>query len=175
VGQASRVIEGDAGYVLGCLAVPNYGRRGDLHLLVYEAGRIGTAEGARASDGGSAMFVIATDAPLSERQLRRLAGRAAFGLGRAATYSSNTSGDYAIAFSTAHRVPHQPPRAHEDFRFLRDDAPALRDLFEAAADATYEAILNSLCVADAMDGRDGHRVEAFPYELLERLRGTSRA
>ena len=171
VGQASRSIEGRGTYLIGCLAVPNYGRKGDLHLLLDAAGAVEEPPGERpASDGGSAMFVLATDAPLSERQLRRLAGRAAFGLGRAASYSSNTSGDYAIAFSTAHRVLHEAARGDTDFSFLRDDAPALRDLFEAAADVTYEAVLNSLCVADAMDGRDGHRVEAFPYALLDRLR-----
>ena len=58
---------------------------------------------------------------------------------------------------------------------MRDDSPVLRDLFEAAGEVVYEAVLNSLCAADTMQGRDGNRVEAFPYELLERASGVGRA
>ncbi len=112
---------------------------------------------------------MATDAPLSERQLRRLAARAAFGLGRAGSFAASPSGEYAFAFSNAHRVAHRAQRPDETLRFLRDDGPGLRQLFEMAGEVTQEAVLNSLCVADAMEGRDGHRREALPYELLEGL------
>ena len=114
------------------------------------------------------IVVLATDAPLSERQLRRLAVRATFGLARAGSFAPHPSGDYVIAFSTAQRLPHADERHTQEFSFLRDDAGAMRELFEMAAEATREAVLNSLCVADTMAGRDGHRVEALPYELLER-------
>ena len=116
--------------------------------------------------GGSVVVVLGTDAPVSERQLRRLALRATFGLARAGSYAANASGDFVIAFSTAHRIPHRADRSHNDFRFLRDDSEELRELFEMAAEVTREGVLNSLCVAEAMEGRDGHRREAFPYELL---------
>jgi D-aminopeptidase len=159
VGTASRVTQADPPYTLGCLVVANFGAPRDLHLLA--GGRPGAED-----EGGSILIVLGTDAPLSERQLRRLAARAAFGLGRAGSFASNASGEYAIAFSTAHRVPHRVERAHDDFRFIRDDSLAVRELFEAAGEVTYEAILNSLCKAAAMDGRDGHRAEAFPYEDL---------
>jgi D-aminopeptidase len=71
-----------------------------------------------------------------------------------------------IAFSTAHRMAHRSDLPELELRLLRDDAPVVRDLFEAAGEVVHEAVLNSLCAADAMTGRDGHRVEALPYELL---------
>jgi D-aminopeptidase len=118
------------------------------------------------AQGGSIMIVVATDAPLSERQLRRLAARGAFGLGRAGSFAGNSSGEYVISFSTAQTVPHRVDGDRDEFSFLRDDSVALRNLFEAAGDVVQESILNSLCSAEAMEGRDGNRAEAFPYELL---------
>jgi L-aminopeptidase/D-esterase-like protein len=64
-------------------------------------------------------------------------------------------------------------RDRDEFSFLRDDSVALHNLFEAAGDVVQESILNSLCSAEGMEGRDGNRAEAFPYELLERV-GLSR-
>jgi D-aminopeptidase len=117
------------------------------------------------------VIVLGTDAPLSERQLRRLAARAAFGLGRAGGFGANASGEYALAFSTAQLIAHREDADHLDLRLLRDDSVALRELFEAAAETVHEAVLNSLCAAEAMEGRDGNRAEAFPYQLLERAPG----
>jgi D-aminopeptidase len=171
VGTASR----RAGeHTLGCLVVSNYGSRRDLHMLV------GPVESAQAADpeppaqGGSIMIVLATDAPLGERQLRRLAVRGAFGLGRAGSFATNASGDYVLAFSTAQRIPHRSDGQLLELRMLRDDSGALRELFEAAGELVHEAVLNSLCSARAMEGRDGNRVEAFPYELLEAAPGLRR-
>jgi D-aminopeptidase len=171
VGTASR----RAGeHTLGCLVVSNYGSRRDLHMLV------GPVESAQAADpeppaqGGSIMIVLATDAPLGERQLRRLAVRGAFGLGRAGSFATNASGDYVLAFSTAQRIPHRSDEPLLELRMLRDDSGALRELFEAAGELVHEAVLNSLCSARAMEGRDGNRVEAFPYELLEAAPGLRR-
>jgi D-aminopeptidase len=170
VGCGSRVVEG--GHTLGCLVVSNFGARRDLHMLTGTAGA--DAPGP-SGEGGSIMIVLGTDAPLSERQLRRLAARAAFGLGRAGSFASNGSGEYALAFSTAQRVPHRSHQAQLELRFLRDDSPALRELFEAAGEVTAESVLNSLCMADAMEGRDGHRIEALPHELLEAAPALRRA
>ena len=126
------------------------------------------------SGGGSIMIVLGTDAPLSERQLRRLAGaRPCSASAARAASPSNGSGEYALAFSTAQRIPHRSDSPTQDLRFLRDDSSELRLLFEAAAEATHEAILNSLCTAEAVEGRDGHRAEAFPVELLDRVAGVS--
>ncbi|MGH2715943.1 MAG: P1 family peptidase [Thermoleophilaceae bacterium] len=160
-------------YVLGCLVCSNYGARRDLHLLV---GPVAETSGEPLppeppAQSGSIMIVLGTDAPLSERQLRRLAARATFGLGRAGSVASNASGEYVIAFSTAHRIAHSSDSPELRLRLLRDDSPAMRELFEAAGEVVHEAVLNSLCSADATTGRDGNRVEALPYELLERAPG----
>ena len=180
VGSSSRRVEG--GLALGCLVVSNFGAGRDLHMLVgAEAAAAARSGGGRESrtgevdpGGGSIMVVIATDAPLSDRQLRRLAARAGLGLGRAGSFASSGSGEYAIAFSTAQRVPHRAEGPTFELRLVRDDSRELRQLFEAAVEATQEAVLNSLCVADAMDGRDGRSVEAFPYELLPAVWGITR-
>jgi D-aminopeptidase len=172
VGSSSRVVEG--GFVLGCLVVSNFGARRDLHMLVgSEAAARGTGEPAVDPGGGSIMIVLGTDAPLTERQLRRVAARAAFGLGRAGSFASSGSGEYVIAFSTAWRVPHRAQAPTLELSMLRDDSRELRGLFEAAGEATQEAILNSLCVAAPTAGRDGRRMEAFPYELLPAVAGVS--
>jgi D-aminopeptidase len=168
VGTASRLVDD---VVLGCLLVSNYGARRDLHMLTGPGGEGGDAAAEPPGEGGSVFVVLGTDAPLSERQLRRLAARGALGLGRAGSFAANASGEYLVAFSTAHRLAHRSPAAHDDFRFLRDDSGAMRGLFEAAGEVVHEAVLNSLCSADAADGRDGHRAEAFPYELLDGIPG----
>lgn len=170
IGGASRQT---AAHVLGCLVCANYGARRDLHLLVGPVEEAVVPEPPAA--GGSIVIVLGTDAALSERQLRRLAARATFGLGRAGGFGANSSGEYALAFSTAHRIPHRGAGEHTDLRFLRDDSSAVRELFEATAEVVHEAVLNSLCAAEAMEGRDGNRVEALPYELLDQAPGLRRA
>jgi D-aminopeptidase len=165
VGTSSRAVEG---HLLGCLVVSNYGARRDLHLLVGPNAAAMAGDGPEPpAQGGSILIVMATDAPLSERQLQRLARRGAFGLGRAGSFASNSSGEYVIAFSTAQTVPHRVERDRQQLTFLRDDSVAMRSLFEAAGDVVQESVLNSLCVAEAMVGRDGNRAEALATELLD--------
>jgi D-aminopeptidase len=164
VGTASR---NAGGHVLGCLVVSNYGARRDLHLLTGQDVELPEAGDEPPGQGGSIMIVLGTDAPMSERQLRRLAARATFGLGRAGSFATNASGEYVIAFSTAHRVAHRVERDRDDFSFLRDDSDPMRDLFEAAGEVVHESVLNSLCAADTVVGRDGNRAEAFPSEILD--------
>ena len=166
IGGASR---GTTAHVLGCLVCANYGARRDLHLLVGPVETPDVPEPPAA--GGSIVIVLGTDAPLSERQLRRLAARSTFGLGRAGGFGANASGEYALAFSTAQRIPHRGDGDRLELDQLRDDSLAVRELFEATAEVVHEAVLNSLCAADAMEGRDGNRAEALPYELLARAPG----
>jgi D-aminopeptidase len=161
VGTSSRRA---GGHTLGCLVVSNYGATRDLHLLVGH--EVDLPDAGPESQGGSIMIALGTDAPLSERQLRRLALRGTFGLGRAGSFGTNASGEYVIAFSTAHRVAHRVERDTDEFTFLRDDSAAMRDLFEAAGEVVLESVLNSLCAADPVEGRDGNRAEAFPHGLL---------
>jgi D-aminopeptidase len=164
VGTSSRTVDGHA---LGCLVVSNYGARRDLHLLVGPEAEAPQEVAEPPAQGGSIMIVLATDAPMSERQLRRLAQRGAFGLGRAGSVATNSSGEYVIAFSTAHRLAHRTEGDRQELTVLRDDSVVMRNLFEAAGDVVQESVLNSLCAADAMQGRDGNRAEAFPHELLD--------
>ena len=114
--------------------------------------------------GGSCMIVVATDAPLSPRDLERLAARAVFALARTGSSYANGSGDYAIAFSTAEglRVRHgeEQPRARA---LLPTDA--LSPLFEAALEATEEAVLNALLRATTVTG-SGRTVEAIPIDRV---------
>ncbi|TVQ67186.1 MAG: S58 family peptidase, partial [Balneolaceae bacterium] len=116
-------------------------------------------------DDGSAMIIIATDAPLSDRNLRRMAKRSFMGMGRTVGYMSNFSGDFAIAFSTAYTIPPGGIR-------LVDPAPALignnemNPLFQAVEEATQEAIYNALFMSGSVTGRDGNHMEAIPLDKV---------
>jgi len=147
IGTSSR--RADA-YTVGLLVQTNFG--GALTFAGVPIGqKLGTGT---TSGGGSIMIVVATDAPLDHRQLRRLAERTLLGLGRTGSVMSHGSGDFVIAFSTSR----QPP--------LADDA--LTPLFQGAVEATEEAILNSLLRAQTVRGARG-TVEALPLERTKRL------
>jgi D-aminopeptidase len=164
VGMASR--RSESGHVLGCLVVANFGAARDRHVLLGP--QAAADAGGPPDQGGSVVVVLATDAPLSERQLRRLAVRGGLGLGRAGSFATNGSGEYVLAFSTAYRIPHRSEEPWLDMRILRDDSLAMRELFEMAAEAVHEAVLDSLAAADGVEGRDGHSIDALPYDVLER-------
>jgi D-aminopeptidase len=117
---------------------------------------------------GSIMMVVATDAPLDSRNLERLASRALLGLGRTGGIESNGSGDYVIAFSTAESVRRTGRESVRPFEDLSNDA--MTPLFQAVAEATEEAIYNSLFRAEPVEGARGV-VEALPLDrTLEILR-----
>ncbi|HEY1251925.1 MAG TPA: P1 family peptidase [Thermoanaerobaculia bacterium] len=173
IGTASRRVPG--GYVVGVLAQTNFG--GNLTIAgvpVYRvlqpektvAGRRGPAPGPASGDG-SCMLVVATDAPLDARDLRRLAARAVFGLARTGSSYSNGSGDFAIAFSTSpemrSRFGETEPRTR---RILPTDA--VSPLFEAALEATEEAVYNSLFQATTVTSRFG-TAEALPVDRVRKL------
>jgi D-aminopeptidase len=178
IGTASRRLPARfGGHTLGVLVQANFG--GVLTMDGVPVGReLGrhafspvdaTADGARPGDraDGSCMIVVATDAPLAARDLERLAARALFGLARTGSSFSNGSGDYAIAFSTAEglRVRHgeEAPRA----RTLLP-TEGLSPLFQAALEATEEAVLNALLRATTTTGA-GRTVEALPLDGLRRV------
>jgi len=114
------------------------------------------------------MIVVATDAPLDARNLKRLGKRAFMGLVKTGGIASNGSGDYAIAFSTVPglRVEHRPASRTRTcvIELLHDEF--VSPLFLAAIEATEEAIVNSLFAAVTTTGVDGHRVEALPLETV---------
>jgi L-aminopeptidase/D-esterase-like protein len=114
-------------------------------------------------DQGSIIVVLATDAPLLPHQLKRVVKRAALGIGRMGGIGGNSSGDIFIAFSTAN------PNAAADSGLVQLTAipqEAINPLFEAAIDATSEAILNAMLAAETMTGVNGHRVFALPHDRL---------
>lgn len=113
------------------------------------------------------MMVIATDAPLLNRNLRRLARRAVLGLARTGTFMSNGSGDFVIAFSTRNRVPYAPQHAVHQVEVLGNDA--VNPLLLAVVESVEEAVYNSLTRATTVTGRDGHTVEAIPIKPLREI------
>jgi len=164
IGSASRQVAiGNAGYTVGALVLANFGKLADLVVAGEPLGR--TLKGMQKQDQepekGSIIMLIATDAPLDARQLRRLATRTGAGLARTGSVYGHGSGDIALAFSTAQTVPHQvdDAAAVNAFSCLHDSL--LDPLFHAVADSTEQAILNALFAAEAVKGRDGHQRRAL--------------
>ena len=115
------------------------------------------------------MIVLATDAPLSDRNLRRLAKRGLAGLARTGASMSNGSGDYMIAFSTAEDVRRTKARRSKIWAFPELPNASMSPLFQAAIEATEEAIYNSLCMAETMTGYQGITVDRLPLEKVTEL------
>ena len=175
VGTASRRLEGgQGGFTVGGLVVANFGQRELLRVDGVPVGRhLADWTGAPPEPGisvdeGSIMMVVATDAPLTSRQLLRVAKRAGLGLARTGTAGGHQSGDFVIAFSTANRTPLVTRRLTRHVEALVETGEALNSLFQAAVEAIEEAILNALCMAETTIGRDGHVVHALPLEVVAR-------
>ena len=180
IGTSSRKTTG--GYTVGVLAQTNFGgnltiagvpvfrtlqpTRGDLARASSPFDELRASE-SRAPADGSCMLVVATDAPLDARDLRRLAARAVFGLGRTGSAYSNGSGDFAIAFSTS---PDMRSRFNETAARARQVLPtdATSPLFEAALEATEEAVYNSLFQATTIRSASGTG-EAIPIDRVREL------
>jgi D-aminopeptidase len=158
IGTSSRIV---SEYTLGCLVLSNFGKKEEFK---YSHLKDDETEGLSETSDGSIMIVLATDAPLSDRQLLRVAKRCGIGLGRTGSHFGNGSGDIVIAFSTAHKIPHFNEKETEIRTQLREDLPVMNELFTAAAEAAEEAILNSLSQAETTIGRNGHTVKAFPFK-----------
>ena len=154
IGSASRVVtlEGRS-YVIGALVLSNFGGPGRLMIDGRQVGRELQARSAGERDKGSIIMLLATDIPLSERQLKRLCRRAGAGLARTGSYYGSGSGDISIAFTTANRVPHDSPRAFVDMRMMSDDH--IDPVLDLSAEAVEEAIVSSLYHAETTTGRDG--------------------
>lgn len=171
VGTASRRLPESLGaFTAGVLLIANFGRRRDLLIMGVPAGReLPVSGGGAASGDGSAMVVVATDAPLAPHQLARVARRAVHGLARIGAVSRHASGDFVLAFSTSNRIAHQPPALTRRLELVEDNAPVLDGLFQAVVESTEEAVYNALLQADTMEGRDGHVSEALPVAALQTL------
>lgn len=163
IGSASRIVEVEGVYyTLGCLVLSNFGTTEEFMKERYVNTDVPNSK--IAPTDGSIMIVCATDAPLSSRQLKRVIKRCGIGLGRTGSHFSNGSGDIVIGFTTAHKMMHQSDTFIEARPQLREDHPVMNALFTAAAEATEEAILNSLVQAQTTTGRNGHVVANYPFE-----------
>lgn len=178
IGSSSRVLPASlGGYTVGVLVQSNFG--GILQVLGAPVGKeLGQYAFKDAVDrergDGSIMMVVATDAPLSDRNLRRLAARAIMGLARTGSSASNGSGDYVLAFSTAESVrrhvalrrgaaPADPRRQITDL-----DNESMSALFEAAVEATEESIYDSIFMATSVTSR-GRTVDAIPLDKVREI------
>ena len=168
IGTSSRVLPADlGGYTIGVLVQTNYG--GVLQINGAPVGReLGTYPYRNELEGGSAdgsiMIVVATDAPLTARNLDRLGVRAMMGLGRTGSYASNGSGDYVIAFSTNPNV-RKPRESREPVAIEVLTNSAMSPLFAATAEATEEAVYNAIFKATTVESSRGTR-EAIPIDRL---------
>jgi D-aminopeptidase len=160
IGSASRRTASGA-FTLGALVLANFGKLPQLVVAGHRVGERLAKQRAQESgpEKGSIILLLATDAPLDARQLRRVALRAGAGLARTGSVFGHGSGDIALAFSTAYTVPHLADRPMPAVAMLHE--ARMDDLFEAAADACEQAILHALWRSEAVTGRDGHRRESL--------------
>lgn len=167
IGSASRCVELDGSeYMIGALVLSNFGEEGNLviggrhygsELLPKVKERLKSdIDSSLAKDKGSIIMLIATDIPLSSRQLERVANRAAIALGRTGSYMGNGSGDIAIAFSTANRMPHYSEQSLLEIKVIHEDA--IDKVFEPAVEALEESIISSLYHAKTTLGVRGKLV-----------------
>jgi D-aminopeptidase len=167
IGTSSRVLPKElGGYTIGVLLQSNFG--GSLRIdgapIGEELGVYYLADQLENSDG-SCMVVVATDAPILSRNLKRLAYRALFGLARSGGLGSNGSGDYVLAFST-HPDVRMKYNSKITGPFSIATNNSMSPLFAAVIEATEEAIINSLFAAETMVGYKGRRIEKLPVETV---------
>jgi D-aminopeptidase len=172
IGTSSRILPASAGgYMVGVLVQSNFG--GVLQIDGVPVDRVMNRHLMRDAYGsadGSCMIIVATDAPVDARNLKRLAARAMLGLARTGGIAANGSGDYVIAFSTAEglRIPHVKEGVLDaPVALMRNEA--MTPLFLATIEATEEAILNSLFMAADMKGHRGRQVQAMPVAEVMKI------
>lgn len=162
IGTASRVMQVDGRtFTLGALVLANFGAAGDL---VLPDGRRPDPQSPPEGDKGSVIVVLATDLPLGDRQLQRVARRGGAGLARLGAFWGHGSGDISLCFTTADPVAHKPATFAPVQRL---DDGRIDLAFRAATEATQEAVLNALCAAPATQGRNGRLYPALADWLKE--------
>ena len=172
IGTSSRRLPSSmGGFTVGVLVQTNFGGILDIAGVPVgkELGRYSFKEQLDKSADGSCMIVVGTDAPMSHRQLERLAKRALLALGRTGSMMSHGSGDYVIAFSTAESARIRPLRDAATRPTVVVTDEQISPLFQAAVEATEEAIMNSLFKATAVTGHKGRTVEALPLSEVSKI------
>ena len=168
IGTASRVLsEERGGWTVGVLVNSNGGRRSQLRIDGVPVGKALTGSPPQFGRDGSFIIVIATDAPLTHRQLKQLAIRATHGLARTGTPSTDGSGEFVIAFSTANIFLHGTESGTFQIQMLVNRR--LSALFQAVIEATEEAIVNSMTMATTTTGRGGETRYAIPLAELQEV------
>ena len=168
IGTSSRVLPPDVGgWKVGVLVNANGGRRHQLRIDGVPVGKALEDNQLEPGRDGSFIIVIATDAPLTHRQLKQLAIRATHGIARTGTPSTNGSGEFVIAFSTANVFPIHTESGTFSIQMVVNRR--LSPLFEAAIEATEEAIINSMTMATTMTGRKGRTMHAIPLDKLKQV------
>lgn len=163
IGSASRLLNIDGGdYTVGAIVMTNYGTDDNLMIGGDPIGRRIYAQ-RRAEDKGSCIIVIATDIPMVDRQLRRLALRATHSLARTGSYSGNGSGDIAMAFSTANKIEHFNQTKFKNVEMIYDEE--LSPVFEATVEAVEEALISSLYHAVTTEGIRGKTLRGLKEYL----------
>ncbi|BDG07199.1 DmpA family aminopeptidase [Anaeromyxobacter paludicola] len=172
IGTASRKLpQALGGYTVGVLVMSNFGVMRQLRVGGLPVGELLEPRYAslprRVNNYGSIIAVVATDAPLITHQLNRLAKRAALGVGRVGSSAMHGSGEIMLAFSTANMVPRQTRKMVYRVKILLDQR--LDPLYEAVIEATEEAILNALCMAEDMEGVNGNLSRALPLHEVRAM------
>ena len=164
IGSSSRIFSLDGKeYTIGALCMTNHALFRDLVISGELAAEHVDFERYREKDRGSVITILATDAPLSERQLKRLCKRVIVGLSRTGSYMGNGSGEIAIAFSTANQIPHYPKGDIIDIQIIHDNI--IDELFRGVAEAVEEAVLSSMLHAETVTGKNQVCVQSL-RELL---------
>lgn len=152
IGSSSRRVKiGGKNYTIGAIVLDNFGSTG--YLVLGGRYMTETVPPFTEEDKGSCIMLIGTDIPLSERQLKRVANRSAIALGRLGSYSANGSGDIAIAFTTANRIPHTKSDDVLKVRTIHEDC--IDDVFKASVEAVEEAIVSALYHGERTTGFNG--------------------
>ncbi len=168
IGTASRVLPANrGGWKVGVLVNSNGGRRHQLRIDGVPVGKALEDDQLKPGRDGSFIIVIATDAPLTHRQLKQLAIRATHGLARTGTPSTDGSGEFVIAFSTANVFPSSTESGTFQIQMVVNRRLSL--LFEAAIEATEEAVINSMTMATTMTVRNGRTMPALPLDKLKQV------
>lgn len=172
IGSSSRVTSDN--YTVGVLVCSNFGSRRHMRIGGIPLGHNfkDCPPLPKAHREGSIVIVVGTNAPLCNRQLKRLGKRAMSGLARTGTISSHGSGDIVVTFCTAHQIPHDTEARVLNLSQVPDEH--IDELFLATVEATEEAIANALFLAETMTGRDGNTLYELPIEetvALLRRRG----
>ena len=169
IGTSSRVLTMDARtFTVGVLVMSNFGDLEQLRIDGLPFGRHLAAKWGdkdkRRVNYGSIITVVATDIPMTPGQLNRLGRRAALGIGRVGSTANHGSGEIIVVFSTSNTVARDSTQLLHSVEFISDKR--INPVYQATIDATEEAILNALCAAEPMTGRDDHHIPELPTDEL---------